>query len=265
MPDSDPDDELIKEIRRKVADAKNSTGPSEPVKTPDLRSPEDVKDYLDGLFVEYSYQCMSEKRPDGCHRLANYMENIQKDYKGATDLYKKNCDGYKYPRSCLTYAKNKSLGRGGPKDLLEACKYSFIACDLGMVEGCLNAGVCLSEGVGGLPINLMDAVPFLNKACDEGNSVGCMKLFNLYINEKSRKMDVGMGRDPVKAYEYARRACDLNDIMGCLNAARQCNIGDGIPKNQKLTNEYREKADVLKKDMDSMREQQKIQFGEQHK
>ena len=109
---SDKDDELVKEIRRKVDEARLSTGPSEPVKTPDLRSPEEVKDYLDGLFVEYSYQCLSEKRPDGCHRLANYLENIRKEYKRSTELYKTNCDEYKYPRSCFTFSKNKSLGRG---------------------------------------------------------------------------------------------------------------------------------------------------------
>lgn len=109
---SDKDDELIEEIRRKVEEAKKRTGPSAPEKRPDLRSPEEVKEYLDGLFVEYSYQCMSEKRPDGCHRLANYLENIRKDYKGATDLYKKNCDDSKYARSCFTYSKNVSLGRG---------------------------------------------------------------------------------------------------------------------------------------------------------
>ncbi len=108
---SDNDDELIKEIRRKVEDAKNN---KEPVaeKRPDLRNPEEVKDYLDGLYVEYSYQCMSEKRPDGCHRLANFLENIRRDYKSATDLYKKNCDESKYARSCFTYSKNVSLGRG---------------------------------------------------------------------------------------------------------------------------------------------------------
>lgn len=110
---SDKDAQLVNEIRRKVEEAKRSAGSSDKaVKTPDLRSPEDVKEYLDGLYVEYSYQCMSEMRPDGCHRLANYLENIRKDYKGATDLYKTTCDEYKYSRSCSTYAKNKTLGRG---------------------------------------------------------------------------------------------------------------------------------------------------------
>lgn len=112
---------------------------------------------------------------------------------------------------------------GCKKDLLEACKYSFIACDLGVPEGCLNAGICLSDGVGGLPKNIPNSASYLNKACDAGNTIGCMKLFNLYISDKIK--EPGWNRDPVKAYEYAKRACDMNDILGCLNAARQTGIG----------------------------------------
>lgn len=67
---------------------------------------------MENLYVEYSFQCLDEKLPDGCHRLANFLENIRSQYKEATDLYKKNCDENKYGRSCLTYAKNKTLGRG---------------------------------------------------------------------------------------------------------------------------------------------------------
>ena len=98
-----------------------------------------------------------------------------------------------------------------------------MACDLGVTEGCLNAGVCLSEGVGGLPRSIQDSLPYLNKACDASNNIACMKLFNLYISPQEKGSS--WNRDPVKAFEYAKRACDGNDILGCLNASRQCNIG----------------------------------------
>ena len=109
---SKSDEELVQEIREKLKD------PSKEIKsnlTPpnlDLRNPDEVKTYLDNLFIEYSFQCQSERLPDGCHRLANYLENIAGRYKEATELYKKNCDEFKFPRSCLTYSKNVSLGRG---------------------------------------------------------------------------------------------------------------------------------------------------------
>jgi len=81
----------------------------------------------------------------------------------------------------------------------------------------------LSDGVGGLPRNIPNSLGYLNKACDAQNTIACMKLFNLYISDKLK--EPGWQRDPVKAYEYAKRSCDMNDILGCLNAARQTGIG----------------------------------------
>ena len=95
---------------------------------------------------------------------------------------------------------------------MEACKYSFISCDYGVVEGCLNAGVCLSEGVGGLPIDVPESLNYLNKACDANNPIACIKLFNLYIKENKKFPD--WKRDAEKAFHYTNKACELNDFIG---------------------------------------------------
>ncbi len=184
---TDDDETFLRNLREKIQNKSFKPVEPQPLNTLDWRNPEDVKTYLDNLFVEYNFQCMSEKRPDGCHRLANFFENIRAKYKEATAIYKKNCDDYKYARSCSVYAKNCSLGRGIKQNLLEACRYSFIACDLGMADGCLNAGICQMDGVGGLPINVSDAVKYLNRACDEKNPIACISykygiLSHLFIN-----------------------------------------------------------------------------------
>jgi hypothetical protein len=107
------DEEIVKEIREKIkAKTPESLSVNQPASNLDWKNPDEVKDFLENLYVEYSFQCVSEKNPEGCHRLANFMENIRSQFKDATTLYKKNCDENKYPRSCLTYAKNKTLGRG---------------------------------------------------------------------------------------------------------------------------------------------------------
>lgn len=112
---------------------------------------------------------MSERLPDGCHRLANFLENIRHQYKEATELYKKTCDEMKYGRSCLVYARQKSLGRGCKQDLAEACRYSLLCCDAyNLTEGCLNTGICMSEGVGQTPVNVSKGAGYLNKACQSG-------------------------------------------------------------------------------------------------
>jgi hypothetical protein len=113
------EDTIAEEIRRKLAendlsspDFKAALARRDPNRSIDWRNPEEVKGYLDNLYVEYSFQCLKEKQPEGCHRLANFLENIRAQYKEANDLYKKNCDENKLGRSCYTYAKNKSIGRG---------------------------------------------------------------------------------------------------------------------------------------------------------
>lgn len=121
---SSDDDRIVEEIRRKLA--QNDGAKSEAPKVPrsiDWRDPNEVKSYLDNLYVEYSFQCISEKRPDGCHRLANFLENVRREFKESTDLYKKNCDEYKYARSCYTYAKNRMLGRGLPHQQFTSVSY----------------------------------------------------------------------------------------------------------------------------------------------
>ena len=94
------DEKLIEEIRNKIKNNSDnkineSNNSNRLPRSIDWRNPDEVKDYLDNLYVEYSFQCLSEKLPDGCHRLANFLENIRSKYHEATDLYKKTCDEMK--------------------------------------------------------------------------------------------------------------------------------------------------------------------------
>jgi cytochrome c oxidase assembly factor 7 len=261
--EAEKDDKILEEIRRNL-EGKVSTDRREKIasatKSLDWKDENEVKDYLNNLYIEYSFQCLSEKKADGCHRLANFLENIRSQYQEATELYKRNCDDYKYPRSCLVYSKNTALGRGCNKNFLESCRYSFTACDLDMAEGCLNAGICLSEEVGGLSRNANESLKYFNKACDAGNSIACIKLFEIFIRGK-----YDIKRDPPKAFEYAKKACEYNDLYGCVNASIMCRKGDGIKQDKILADEYRNKAEELKQQSDQLRNQPQIVFGEQHK
>lgn len=227
----------------------------------DWKNEEEVKEYLENLYVEYSFQCISEKRADGCHRLANFLENIRAQYTEATDLYKKNCDENKHGPSCLTYAKNRSLGRGCNQNLTEACKYSFICCDeYKLTEGCLNAGICMSEGVGGTNVNVRDSLKYLDRACDDKNPYACLKLFKIFIEGAGN-----VSRNAPKAFDYTKRACECNDLLGCMNASLMLKKGDGVKQNDKLADEYREKAENIRKELETFREKFPIDFGQMHK
>lgn len=143
----------------------------------------------------------------------------------------------------------------------EACTYSFLACDeYKLTEGCLNAGICLLKSVGGTPVNVKEATRYLNLACDDKNPFACLELFKIYLEGAN-----GVEKNLPKAFEYTKKACEANDLLGCINASVMLRKGDGIEKNTELAEEYRSKAEELKNEIDARKQHTSIVFGEQHK
>ena len=167
----------------------------------------------------------------------------------------------KYGPSCQTYAKQRSLGRGCKQDFAEACRYSFLCCDAyNLIEGCVNSGICLTEGVGSTPIDVKRGVDYFEKACDKGQPLACLKLFKIYID------GVGtVSRNAQRAFECTVRACENGDLLGCMNASLMLRKGDGIPKDLKKAEEFYDKADAIRKRTNPFEEKQNITFGEQHR
>ena len=60
-----------------------------------------------------------------------------------------------------------------------------------------------------------------------------MRLFKLYIEGKTAKQTL-FERDPLKAFEYTKRACEMNDLFGCLNASLMCRKGKRLEKHSLL-------------------------------
>jgi TPR repeat protein len=56
---------------------------------------------------------------------------------------------------------------------------------------------------------LSEALPFLEKACTEGEPAGCERIGHFYLGEQKYK----------GAVKYFRKACDLEEPFGCYNLA----------------------------------------------
>ncbi|KAH6941106.1 hypothetical protein HPB50_013587 [Hyalomma asiaticum] len=92
----------------------------------DFQKEEDVKEFLDNLGIEYRFECFKERKPDGCHRLGDYLEAIKKDFVRACNVYKNNCDNYHHGKSCFKYANYRLVGKGP----MQACyKEKVGMCD----------------------------------------------------------------------------------------------------------------------------------------
>lgn len=57
-------------------------------------------------MLSYEIDCNNGKGlPSACHSLAEYYGLILQNNTRAAELYKKNCDDFKFSGSCLNYAK----------------------------------------------------------------------------------------------------------------------------------------------------------------
>uniref|UniRef100_A0A8C8B3F1 Cytochrome c oxidase assembly factor 7 n=1 Tax=Otus sunia TaxID=257818 RepID=A0A8C8B3F1_9STRI len=75
---------------------------------------EEVRSYLENLHVEYSYHCFKEKDPDGCQRLADYLDAVKKDFVAAARVLRDNCEAHGHSESCYKLGAYQAIGKGGP-------------------------------------------------------------------------------------------------------------------------------------------------------
>ncbi|KAK9500793.1 hypothetical protein O3M35_001989 [Rhynocoris fuscipes] len=108
----------------------------------DLKSEEEVKEYIKNLGIEYRFGCFKEKKPEVCHLLGDYLEAISKDFQKAAKVYRSNCEDYNFAKSCYKIANYHVVGRGGVEQSQEkSIKYYEKGCDLGDIDSCFRAGV----------------------------------------------------------------------------------------------------------------------------
>jgi hypothetical protein len=52
-------------------------------------------------------------------------------------------------------------------------------------------------------------------------------------------------KDLSKAYEYGKKACDLGNCYSCANLSQMYKKGDGVQQDDKMAEQYRDKAKDL--------------------
>ncbi|NP_001087293.1 cytochrome c oxidase assembly factor 7A [Xenopus laevis] len=226
----------------------------------DFKNEEEVKDYLDNLGTEYSYQCFKEKQPDGCNRLAEYFENIKKNFESAAGILKINCDQNEHSESFYKLGAYYVTGKGGlPVDLKAAYSCFLKSCNKGgkkSIDSCHNVGLLAHDGrVNDEKADAVTARDYYNKACDGNFAASCFNLSATYLQGAP-----GIPKDMNKALHFSEKACSLGHVWGCANASRMYKLGDGVAKND-------EKAESLKnraRDLHKMQQERtpQISFGE---
>lgn len=219
----------------------------------DLTDEKQAQEYLETVGIEYRFQCFHEKSPEGCHRLANYLESFKKDYEKARKIFQTTCDDYQYGHSCYKFGNYNFLGRGGEKNFDSSLIYYKKGCDLGYGPSCYNAA--LSHATDKYKCkDLIQSNKYLHRACELNDTESCQLLSTNYIQGK------GCEKDMKKAFEFAMKACEADHIQACGNVSIMFKRGDGVEKNTEKAEEYKQKALDLHK---STREKQRtIAFSE---
>jgi len=239
-----------------------------------LKSETDVKEYLTNLGIEYRFGCFSEKNPEVCHLLGDYLEAIDKDFQKAARVYKTNCDDSQYAKSCHKYASYALLGKGVNKqDYKEAYNYFEKGCNLNNPDSCLHQGLLLvsKNESNGINTNILKGMELLEKACLRQNANACYYLSGMYISgvkkpnvkvkeyEKLNKDSYEVKRDMKRAFKYTLDGCNLGHIYSCVNLSQMYSRGDGVEKNAELAEKYKKIALEMQEEMQS---QKTLTFGQ---
>lgn len=213
------------------------------------KNKEELKKYLENLGTEYRYGCFEENNPEVCHLLGDYYSSIDKAYSKAAQLYRKNCDENKYGLSCDAYGRMLFRGQGVDEpNQLSAYEYFKKGCDLDEPRACYHGGQMI--GIVDRSINRtvkpdpVKALEMLTKSClSQRQPAACTLVHSFYLK--------GFHDHPAdlkKAAEFAKIACDQNELTGCYNLSRMYHIGEGVEKvDQEKSKYYFSRAQEIKK------------------
>lgn len=178
--------------------------------------------------------------PAACHAVAEYYGAILNNPNKALDIYKTNCDRFKFSSSCFSYAKYLFTGRGCDVDEDGAMSYLKRACDGNYQAACYQYGAILYsssndeirrrnkktslEGksynfnLSDLPLvdvenRMEDGVNLLGRSCLRGDSNSCFLASGYYLDPDNNR------RNPNKALELLKNSCQANSVQACYNLA----------------------------------------------
>ncbi|XP_054708105.1 cytochrome c oxidase assembly factor 7 homolog [Uloborus diversus] len=210
-----------------------------------LKTEEEVKEFLENIGVEYRFSCFHEKNAEGCHLLGDYLEAYKQDFEAAKKVYQSNCDERKYARSCFKVGNYDFLGKGCVKDLSSSLKYYKTACDLSYPEGCLHQGVMLTvpNGPDSVGTDFVEGLKSLEKGCSLGNAMACYYASGIHITGAE-----GVPKDLKKASEMSLKACEGKNIYACMNLSHMYRKGDGVEKDEKKAEMFKEKAREIREE-----------------
>ncbi len=157
------------------------------------------------------------------HILLSKSQNDESQ-KEALGKYILGCD-YGRKTGCMAAGEMIESGKGAPKSRANALKYYETACNGGEGQGCFKRGLAFDEN--DLPILETIDISYLEKGCGFLYTISCKYLGTFKLNgTKTPKDEVG-------ALAIFQNACDFDNGMNCLYAAKMYEDGIATEKSPK--------------------------------
>uniref|UniRef100_H3A7C9 Cytochrome c oxidase assembly factor 7 n=1 Tax=Latimeria chalumnae TaxID=7897 RepID=H3A7C9_LATCH len=223
----------------------------------DFQNEEEVKQFLNNIGIEYSYQCHKEKDPEDCLKRVKLLF-IQKSSDSHIFLIKTNSKKILYSGHYLNFFFPLLISGGIAQDLKAAYDCFLKSCAKGgkkSIDACHNVGLLAHDGraLGNKPDPTV-ARDYYTKACNGSFAASCFNLSALYLQGAP-----GIPKDMSQALKYSLRACDLGHIWGCANASRIYKLGDGTAKDDAKAEALKNRARALH--TEQQKASQQLKFG----
>jgi hypothetical protein len=143
------------------------------------------------------------------HRRPNpAAEQSLRDLSAPNRSLQDDCDRGK-AEACNRLAFRYDNADGVPRSGTVAARYYAKACELGESNGCMNGGTLYFYGAGDPQPDAARGLDMLQRACNLKHSLGCLKIGIVY------QLGHGVPPDRELAFGYFQRACDLGLSSGC--------------------------------------------------
>lgn len=199
----------------------------------------------DPMGARFRYNCYYENNPESCHQLGTYLTTYMNQAAKARKVFQMNCEKNGFSESCFKLANMFFLGRGGEKNLEEACKYYENGCNDKHAQSCYNLGMIYTGEES--KKNFRKAARYYEIGCENGYSRSCQRLSSLYITGSK-----DLQKNMKKAFRYARKGCMLGDPYACVNLSIMYDRGEGVNKNEDMAKQLKACVQDLEKDMKSI-------------
>lgn len=215
-----------------------------------------------------------------CHLLGDYLESIKKDFEKASKVYRSNCDDYGYGKSCLKFGHYSFLGKGKASssdkgDPKQAHTYYTRGCELKDADCCLHSGLIMISKSTSAHVERDVAKGFesLKQSCAMNNATACFYLSGMHISGVLKKektnsptstadpTDFIVQKDMKKAFDFANKACELNNMYACANLSQMYMRGDGTEKDETKANQFKKKALDMQEELKKQQAELKFQQG----